>query len=63
MDESPPSSDPPEQGPRRSRCMDAAKARERERILAMSPRERIELAWALGRRYEALRVAQQAGEE
>jgi hypothetical protein len=36
-------------GRRRSRSMDAAKRRERDRIRAMSPRERIYLALRLGR--------------
>jgi hypothetical protein len=38
--------------------MEAAKALERERIMAMTPVERIELAWELGRQLEALRAAQ-----
>lgn len=42
--------------------MEAAKAAERERIRAMTPVERIELAWELGRQLQALRAAQQAQE-
>ncbi|MFV8752234.1 hypothetical protein ACNOYE_16930 [Nannocystaceae bacterium ST9] len=53
----------PDQGPRRSRSMAAAKALERARIMAMTERERIELAWELGRRCAALRAAQLAGDE
>lgn len=58
-EQAPPKSDPPPvYTPRRSRCMDAAKARERERIMAMTSLERMELALALGRRCQALRTAQ-----
>lgn len=61
-EQAPPSSERPPGAPRRSKCMEAAKARERERIMAMTPLERIELAWELGQDLEALRAAQQAEE-
>lgn len=43
----------PGEGPRRSACAADARRREAARILAMTPRERAELALELGRRYAA----------
>jgi hypothetical protein len=76
-EQGPPKSDPvPVGAPRRSRCMEAAKAKlgrpyggdeiredvlepeERERIGSMTPLERVELAFELGRRLDAKRAAQ-----
>lgn len=48
----------PHYEPKPSRCMMAAKAAEHARLMAMTARERAELALELGRRYGALADAQ-----